>query len=311
VRAQLPAAWFHVERELAEDPDFVSMDAQVLADLAAQRAWFEMKVLREYQTIYGEALQRTRDICYVVAIDTRLIAERAFRLDDSALLHLCMKFFNTYVRAAINAGDVRTTYNVFNQYRLLAQTLLPYKGGTYSVEIARYFKYYGLISYAANLQFILETAAYDLCALTELAFERGAPVVDELLKIVLGVDKKSEGPVQERSLLGVRKAQAKLATFFLLRGREDYARQVWHDMAHEDRARLVSIRDELNAVRAPEYWEIIDRGTNFDFVPLERRPYLDVFFGWFEGLRESYSVTKSIAPSAPGDMMGPDPKDER
>jgi len=311
VRARLPKEWFQLEQELMEDPDFVSMDAQVLAGVAAQRSWFEMKVLREYQTIYGEALSRTRDINYVVAIDTRLIAERAAKLDDSGLLHLCMKFFNTYVRAAINARDVRTTYNVFNQYRLLAQALLDYKAGVYSVEIARYFKYYGLIAYAANLQFILETVAYDLCTLTELAFAQHAPVVPELLKIVLRVDKESEGAVQEQSLRGVRKAQVKLATFFLLHERADLARQVWQDMAHEDHARLASIRAELHAVRAPEYWEIIDRGTNFDFVPMERRPHLEEFFGWFGGLGVGGSATVSISPGAPGHgMAGPDPKDD-
>ncbi|MEY4581123.1 MAG: hypothetical protein RL701_5826, partial [Pseudomonadota bacterium] len=232
LRAQLPDAWFRLEGELVENPDFVSMDEQVLAEVSARKSWFEMKVLRQYQTIYSEALHRMRDISYVVAIDTRLIAERAHRHADTALLHLCMKFFNTYVRAAINARDVRTAYNVFNQYRLLAQSLLDLKGGAYSVEIARYFKYYGLISYAANLPFILETVAYDLCALTELAYERGSPSLHDILRILLRVDKEGEGAAQEQGLRGVRKAQVKLATFFLLRNEQRLARQVYSDMAN-------------------------------------------------------------------------------
>jgi len=300
LRGQLPDAWFQVEEELAQNPDFVSMDEQVLADVAARRCWVEMKVMRQYQTIYGEALHRMRDISYVIAIDTRLIAEQAQRDGDAHLLHLCMKFINTYVRAAINARDVRTAYNVFNQYRLLAQSLLDTREGGYTIEIARYFKYYGVIAYAANLPFILETVAYDLCALTELAFERSSPVFAELLTILLSVDKESEGDVQETSLRGVRKAQVKLATFFLLRNEEALARQVFSDMANEDPARLVSIRDELIAVRAADYWEIIDRGSNFDYVPLDRRPYLTVFFGWFERLRDVRAVAVSTSPAAPG-----------
>ncbi|MET0390903.1 MAG: DUF2254 family protein [Polyangiales bacterium] len=309
VRGQLPEAWFKLEEELVENPDFVSMDEQVLAEVAARRSWFEMKILRQYQTIYGEALHRLRDISYVVAIDTRSIAEQAQRSGDIELLHLCMKFFNTYIRAAINARDVRTAYNVFNQYRLLAQALLEVDDGAYAVEIARYFKYYGLISYAANLPFILETVAYDLCALTELAYDRHSPVVNDVLRILLRVDKESEGAVQEQSLRGVRKAQVKLATFFMLRGEETLARQVYHDMAHEDRALLASIRDELISVRASEYWEIIDRGSNFDFLPLERRPHLDEFFAWFDGLPRVRSMLSSAAPAAPGQgATGPDPK---
>jgi hypothetical protein len=309
IRPTLPDAWFHLEDELVRNPDFVSMDEQVLAEVAARKTWFEMKVLRQYQTIYAEALHRMRDISYVVAINTRLLAEHATRNGELELLHLHMKFFNTYVRSAINAKDVRTAYNVFNQYRLLAQALLDFKDGAYAIEIARYFKYYGLISFGANLPFILETVAYDLCALIELAFERKSPVVDDLLRILLRVDKESEGAVQEQSLRGVRKAQVKLATFFLMRNDEQRARQVFLDMASEDSNRLASIRDELFGVQASEYWEIIDRGNNFDYLPEERKRYLEEFFSWFSGLPLPRSAFSSHAPAAPGrTLMGPDPK---
>jgi len=310
VRLSLPDAWFLLEDELVRNPDFVSMDEQVLAEVAARRSWFEMKILRQYQTIYAEALHRMRDISYVVAINTRLLAEDAARRDDVQLLHLCMKFFNTYVRAAINAKDVRTAYSVFNQYRLLAQSLLDWKRGAYAIEIARYFKYYGLIAYSANLPFILETVAYDLCALNELAFDRQAPVVDDLLRIVLRVDKESEGAVQEQSLRGVRKAQVKLATFYLMRGDEPRARQVQADMAGEDVARLASIRDELFGVQAQEYWEITDRGTNFDYLSKERKAQLEVFFRWFPELPKRRTIFSSHHPAAPGGLlMGPTPDD--
>ena len=133
--------------------------------------------------------------------------------------------------------------------------------------------------------------------------------MDDLLHILLRVDKESEGAVQEQSLRGVRKAQIKLATFFLMREDTARARQVYTDMADEDLARLASIRDELYGVQTAEYWEIIDRGTNFDYLPEERRQFLELFFGWFPGLPSARSVHASLAPSAPGQsIMGPDPK---
>ena len=55
-------------------------------------------------------------------------------------------------------------------------------------------------------------------------------------------------------------------------------------MAGEDPQRLASIRDELLRVESPEYWEIIDRGANFDYLPPERKAMLQRFFGWFEAL---------------------------
>jgi hypothetical protein len=284
IRDELPDAFFRVDGELAHNPDFVSMDTAVLAQLGARRIWFEMKIMRQYQMVFGEALNRMRDVNYVIAINTRLLAEEAARRDRVELLELLVKFFNTFLRAAINTRDVRTAYNLTHQYRLLAQTLLDYRGGEYAVEIARHFHYYGQLSYGAQLPFILETVAYDLCSLNEVAHERGKPTLEQLLNIFLRVDKEGAGEAHEASLRGVRKAQIKLATYFLVQDDEARARKVYADMAHEDVHRMSSIRDELLSVRSPEYWEVIDRGVNFDYLSPERKQKLEQFFSWFPGL---------------------------
>jgi hypothetical protein len=55
-------------------------------------------------------------------------------------------------------------------------------------------------------------------------------------------------------------------------------------MAHEGPQRMASIRDELLQVESPEYWEVIDRGVNFDYLPPDRKAKLHEFFGWFPSL---------------------------
>ncbi len=284
VRETLESNWFRVEGELAHNPDFVSMSEEVLEAVTRRRIWFEMKVLRKYQTLYNEALNRMRDINYLIAINTRHIAEWALEHGHEELFELVLKFFNTYLRATVNARDVRTAYNVLNQYRLLAERALQYSDGSTSIEIARYFKYYGLVGYNAKLPFVLETVAYDLCALNELAFDERSPASRELLRIFLEVDKESESAVQEVSLRGVRKAQVKLATYYLLKGDEPLAREIYRDMERERRDRLASIRDELLQVKSSEFWEISDRGVNFDYLSPERKTKLLEFFSWFEDL---------------------------
>jgi hypothetical protein len=281
LRERMPADWYRIDGELAHNADFVSMDASVLSDVGARRIWLELKILRQYQMVFADALNRIRDISYLIAINTRLAAEEAAQAGQGELVRLTIKFFNTYLRAAINGGDVRTAYSVIHQYRLLAQSLFAYEGGRHSVEIARHFSYYGHVSYAASLPFILETVAYDLCTLNEVAHERGGALADELLEIFLLVDKEDQGGALEAGLRGVRKAQVKLATFYLLRGDESRARRVYQDMASESPQRLASIRDELMHVESPDYWEIIDRGVNFDYLPPERKAMLQRFFAWF------------------------------
>ncbi len=284
LRGDLDGPWFRVEGELAHNPDFVSMSEQVLDAVSDRKIWFEMKILRKYQTLYNEALNRMRDINYLIAINTRHLAEHALRLRHEELLQLVVKFFNTYLRATINARDVRTAYNVLHQYRRLAERALEEGRPETCVEIAQYFKYYGLVGFNAKLPFVLETAAYDLCELNEIAFQKQAPIRSELLQIFLEVDKESEGEVQELSLRGVRKAQVKLASYYLAYGDEPAAREIFRDMERERRDRLASIRDELLGVRTSEFWEISDRGVNFDFIPEEQKEHLLEFFSWFVDL---------------------------
>ncbi len=278
----LPDHWFDVTEPIQSNPDFVSMTPEVHEDLRERRLWLEMKVLRQYQMLYGEALNRTRDINYLIAINTKLLGERVMVEGDLEAHRLVVKFFNTYLRQTINAKDVRTAYNVLNQYRLLAEWSLRAGADEQVEQIAFYFKYYGQLAFNQGLPFILETVAYDLCSLNELAYDLNVKNKSAILAVFLEVDKESEEPHEhEASLRGVRKAQVKLATYYLVRGATDLAREVFRDMEGEVPGRLVSIKQELLQIESKEYWEVIDRGANFDYLEPARRAKLEEFFSWF------------------------------
>jgi len=274
--------WFNMDSWIRENPDFVSMQDEVLDDIEQGRYWLEMKILRQYQMLYGETLNRMRDINYLIAINTRKAAQEAMDRNDEHSADLAVKFFNTYMRATINSKDVRTAYNVLNQYRLLAENALTQGRNQVALDAARRFQYYGQLGFSAGLAFVLETAAYDLCTLNELAFKLDADCKNELLEIFLDVDKEAEeGHDLEASLRGVRKAQIKLATYYLINGADDLARSIYEDMRDELPSRLISIREELDSITSEGFWEVSDRGVNFDYLDPERRATLDTFFGWF------------------------------
>jgi hypothetical protein len=277
-----PAAWFRLGPEVRQNPDFASMADDSVVELERARTWFEFKLLRQYQAIYTEALGTMRDINYVVAINTRQLAERALAAREPEALALAIKFFNTYLRATLNEGDVRTAYTILNQYRMMAEAALRAGDGASALTIAGHIKYYGHVSYQKKLAFVTETVAYDLGALLEVVHALGSDVEPALLTCFLEVDPvSSEGEVQEASLRGVRKAQLKLATYFLVVGAEELARRIWDDMRHESRERLASLESELLAVEAKDFWEVSDRGGNFDYLPPERKRTLATFFSWF------------------------------
>lgn len=283
IKPRMPAAWFAMDESLAENPDFVSMQADVIKDIEKRQYWFEMKVLRQFQMLYGETLNRMRDINYLIAINTRKLAEQAIQHDQTQTAAVAVKFLNTYLRATINGRDVRTAYNVLNQYRLFAEFAL--KAGQHGevIETAQRFKYYGQLGFGSGIPFVLETAAYDLCRLNELAFDLDAPCRDELLAIFLEVDKEAEeGHELEASLRGVRKAQIKLATYYLTKGETVAAKKIFEDMKNEVPGRLASIRREFESIESPDFWEISDRGVNFDYLEPDRRAELETFYSWFE-----------------------------
>jgi hypothetical protein len=192
-----------------------------------------------------------------------------------------VKFFNTYMRRALNARDIAAGYNNLNQYRYMTEELLKVGWNDEVTRVAEHFKYYAQTAQAMKLYFLTETVAYDLCTLNELAFDLGADCRDALLKTFLEVDKEAEIDQQESSLRGVRKAQVKLATYYLQKGADELARKIWRDMRDERPDRLRSIKDELLAVTTSEFWEVNDRGGVFEYIEPERRQYIHAFFDWF------------------------------
>ena len=146
------------------------------------------------------------------------------------------------------------------------------------MEIGRCLAYYGQTAHKADLGFVTETAAHDLAVLCERAFDHDVACHDTLLGIFLEVDKEAETHAQEQTLRGVRKAQIKLATFYMSKGAVTHADRICADMRGEKPERMASIRAELVAVNEQEFWEVTDRGVNFDFLEPFRKEKLDEFF---------------------------------
>jgi hypothetical protein len=295
------ARWFEIGDEIRDNPDFVAMDPESLADLVVRRTWVEWKVMRQYLGIYNEALAAMRDINYLIAIDTRYIGEAAVKADDEELVNLVLRYMNSYLRVTLNVKDVRTAYNVLNQYRLLVEALLRAGHGPAALSAVRYMKYYAHVSYDMKLPFVTETVAYDVGALCQIASELQLPDEAAMLGEFLELDRPSPERGQDQALKGVRKAQVKLAAYYLDIGEEQKARRIQEDMEGEPRERLRAIREELERVETKDFWEIIDRGRNFEFMPPSQKNAMRRFFEWFAPLSGSGNFPSKPSPpsSAP------------
>jgi len=271
--------WFQIGEGIRDNPDFVAMDPESLRVLESERTWLEWKALRQYLGIYAEAQGSMPDINYLIAIDTRYIGEAALAKKDTAVVELAFRFMNSYLRAALNARAVRTAYNVMNQYRLLVESMIRGGADDMAIEGVRHMIYYGRTSYDMQLGFVTETVAYDVSALCEFAHTQKREIDAKMLEMFLNLDQPLRMKKQETGLQGIRKAQIKLACYYLAVGAEDRAQKIAADMAGEDRGRLDTIRDQLTRVESKEFWEIIDRGRNFEYMPPKQKEQMERFFG--------------------------------
>ncbi|MGE0548107.1 MAG: DUF2254 family protein [Kofleriaceae bacterium] len=280
VKQQAQPSWFKIGAGIRGNPDFVAMDPESLRELEEDHTWFEWKALRQYLGIYAEAQSEMPDINYLIAIDTRYVGEAALAKGDRAVVGLAFRFMNSYLRAALNARAVRTAYNVLNQYRLLVESMIKSRADDIAVEGVRHMIYYGRTSYDMQLGFVTETVAYDVSALCELSHAQKHPgdLDDRLLAMFLELDQPLRVRRQESGLQGIRKAQLKLACYYLAVGADDRAAKIAADMAGEDPARLKAIREQLGKVESKEFWEVIDRGRNFEYMPPKQKAQMGKFF---------------------------------
>src|SRR5678816_3803644 len=147
---------------------------------------------------------------------------------------------------------VRTAYNVMNQYRLLVESMIRGGADDIALEGVRHMIYYGRTSYDMQLGFVTETVAWDVSALCEFAYPLHRDGLDDrMLAMFLELDQPLRLKRQESGLQGIRKAQIKLACFYLAVGADDRAVRIAADMAGEDRERLRSMLDQIPAPRAP------------------------------------------------------------
>ncbi len=302
-KAAMRKEWSAVQGWNRQSPDFVSLSDEAVGDLQRRGTWVEWKLLRQYQMLFTESLGQIKDTCYLIAIDTRRLGQAAGRRGDLWALDLAIKFFNTYLRATINAKDIRTAYNILHQYRQLAEAALagdPETGPELArklqhraLQIARFMRYYSSVSYARGMPFISEVIAHDIGTLCDRALAKGIGEHRDFLQVFLAVDEHAETKEQEKTLRGVRRAQIKLATTYLMRGERELAREIQLDMTDEPASRLHSIWQELRSLDTREFWEVNDRGTNFDYLSPAQKNQLEEFFGWFEDLDVEFEVARS------------------
>ncbi len=272
LKDDLPASWRQVERDVLPGISDDLYDA-----IVADGTWFETRIFMELEVVERRTFGPLGELVSHLAMAAQHFGHAARIRGDEAGLAVAIRFFNTYVRHALNAGSTRAVFSILQRYRTLAAELIEEDPAT-AGRIAEYLVYYGRIANASGMNFVAVTVAHDLRILCERAYETQPALVDGLLDLFLTFDKEPETKSEAMALQGVRKAQALLGAFFLSRSQGALAHRIRQDMRETPKEELVDIRDALLAVQERRFWELNDRGFNFDYVDPALRPLVGAFF---------------------------------
>ncbi len=263
----LPAVWFQAEQSF-----FLGFSSLAVDDFTATRSWVEMKLFSQLRQVLSAAIPRVHDVVSSVAKTLRKLGLEEAARREAALRALVIEYFNTYIRLAITRKDARSVFILFDQYRNFAEALNA-DDPTLVLEIAYYFEYYGQVARENGLNFIVEAVAHDLGDLVRHVWLTGTPNRAGLLDHFLRYDAQARPP-----LPGVKKAQALLASYFLLTGEAEPAALIRGSFAGLDPRFVGAIRDDLLRITREKYWEVNERRMNIDYVPDAQRAKLREFF---------------------------------
>jgi len=266
-KEKLHPSWFEADQNF-----FLGFPSVALEEMTASRTWTEMKLYYQFFEILRAACPRMPELTSTIAKSLRKLGLGPASLRNPALRELTLEYFNTFIRLTLNRRDVRSVFIIFDQYRTFAETLeaeFPRE----ALEVAYYFSYYGAAAREQGLPFVVEAVAHDLGSLVKTSWQSKSPNREELLERFLAYDQKASP-----GLPGVKKAQAILASFFLLSGEKEAARRVRQTFQGLDPAFIRGLKEDLLRVNRQKYWEVSERRMNIEFVPEPQRARLRAFF---------------------------------
>jgi len=275
IKHRMPRRWLVPQKE-----HFPAISAEFLHEIHRNRTWVEIKGFMDMELIFKMSLKEMPDGVTAVANSAKVVGLYAIRLGDVQVLRTVVEFFNTFIRLAVNVRHPKAIYNLYYQYRMLAEALLD-THPQMAEKIAFYFKYYGQIAQNYNVPMILTTAAFDLAQLLKIAHGKNSGNMEALIRIFLELDDSVSTQTNEFDLRSVRKAQLNFASYLMSQNDLAMATLIFNDVKAEPKERLEAIRKEMLAVSERKFWEVTDRGVDFFYLDTNQKKHLNRFYQMF------------------------------
>ena len=282
IKPSLPPIWFKVSSD-----HFINISEEFYNEILERKIWLDSMIFMNMEGIFKTSFRTMADTTNAVAYNTRKIGVAALENKQDEGVHLTIEYFNTFLRLALNEKNQRIIFNLFYQYRLVAEALFDHHKEDLAGKIVFYFKYYGKIAYDSGIWFILMISAYDIGFLLKKAFIGKVKNFGDLLKVFLSFDDVFGNQSHPIAKAGIRKAQLIFAAYlFSHKAAPSIIQNVVQVFEKQETyLSMVGFKDQLLGVKNKKFWEVTDRGINFEYMNEEQKKSLQEFF-------EKYITTK-------------------
>jgi hypothetical protein len=259
-KKSLVPEWFQVSH--AEMP---GASDQIVAEVNRAQTWFAYTVLSSFVDMVGLAPLHRKAAVHAIAVATRDAGIAAIKTGDSEVAELCMRFFNTYLRASINRTAPTFASGIMNEYRRFAIGALEWRPDL-SVEAAAHLLRYGRHFEEAGMPATLGAAAEDVADLAIEARARDPQVSLRLARLLVRNLLDLTPSARPIGLNGMFKGVAKLTFWAMASEQKDVARVLVEGIAAAPPDFVDAALDRMESMQNGLFWEVNERVIAFDWV---------------------------------------------
>jgi hypothetical protein len=252
--------WFQVgHAELPGDSD------QIVAEVNRAHTWVEYTVLSSFVHLVGLTPAHRKEAVHAIAVATRDIGLAAIDRGDPEVAELTVRFFNTYLRAALNQSVPTFASTTMNEYRRFAIGALEWRPDI-SVEAAAHVLRYGRHFDEAGMPAIFGAAAEDVADLAIEARSRDPEVTRRLALLLVRNLLELIPNARPIGLNGLFKAVAKLTFWAMASDSKDIAHILVEGIAAAPPDFVDAALDRMEVMQKGLFWEVNERVVAFDWV---------------------------------------------
>ncbi|HUE67745.1 MAG TPA: DUF2254 family protein [Candidatus Acidoferrum sp.] len=253
--------------------DLAGASDQIIAEVNRARTWFEYSVMTSFVDMVGLTPIHRKEAVHAIAVATRNIGLAAIEVGDAEVAELCVRFFNTYLRTAINRSAPTFASGIMNEYRRFAIGALEWRRDL-AVESASHLLRYGRHFDEAGMPATFGAAAEDVADLAIEARVRDPQVTFRLAQLLVRNLHELLPNARPIGLNGLFKGVAKLTCWAMAADEKDIAHVLIEGIAAAPPDFVDAALVRMESMQNGLFWEVNERVISFDWLEQPLRDQL-------------------------------------